>query len=314
MARTPPWRDLVGGIIAALVLVSIVVGTLLFARVGSMRGDKSILYVLTDEATGVLPGTEVWLAGQKVGLVKRISYRPAQTDTSQRLAIRMEIMADKLPYIRRNSRADIRAGGNLIGAPVVFISPGSSAAPPVDPGDSILTVPAGPIRPVFSRVTSLTPKMDTLAKATARLMAMMNSPSGAIGAFQERGIPRLARLNATLAAMNRQATTGDGTIGLAMRGDLGARMTSITARKDSLTALLSSGSGSIGRFQKDSTLMKSVTELKAELDSLKTLFGSGTFAKMKTDTALAAQMARMQVELTALMADVKKKPGRYIAF
>ena len=55
MARNLEWRDLKTGTIAFGVLVALAAGILFFARVGVMRGDKSSIYVLTDDAAGIRP-------------------------------------------------------------------------------------------------------------------------------------------------------------------------------------------------------------------------------------------------------------------
>ena len=73
---------------------------------------------------------------------------------------------------------------------------------------------------------------------------------------------------------------------------------------------MNSGRGNIGRFRKDSTLGKHISHLQAELDSLRG--GSGTMAKMRSDSTLRVEMTNMRAELAALMADIKKRPIRYI--
>src|SRR5689334_25448998 len=86
------------GVIAAIILV-----ILMFARVGGLHGKKVTLYVVTDEAPGVLAGTEVWLAGEKDGLVTDISFRPPGTDTLERLLIKTEFLQKALTHVRRDS-------------------------------------------------------------------------------------------------------------------------------------------------------------------------------------------------------------------
>ena len=76
MPRHLRWSELTGGIIATAVIVGLIVVIFLFARVGALHGKKVTLYVLTDDATGVLAGTEVWLGGKKEGVVKEIGPPP----------------------------------------------------------------------------------------------------------------------------------------------------------------------------------------------------------------------------------------------
>src|SRR6476620_7867963 len=135
MSRTYRWSELTVGLISAAAIIAFVLGILIFARVGALHGEKSSLVVLTDHAPGVLPGTEVWLAGEKIGQVDNIAFRPASTDTSLRLAINTNILTKYMPQVRKNAHADIRPGGNLIGSPVVYISSGTTDAPPAKSGD-----------------------------------------------------------------------------------------------------------------------------------------------------------------------------------
>src|ERR1700675_238401 len=113
MPRQLHWRELTAGIIAVAVIAVLTVAVLVFARVGGLHGKKVTLYVVTDEATGVLRGTAVWLAGQEAGLVKDISFRSPSTSKMERLIIRTEFLESALPSVRLDSYAQIRPAGSL---------------------------------------------------------------------------------------------------------------------------------------------------------------------------------------------------------
>src|SRR5216110_2345614 len=121
------WRELTGGIIAVIAIALLTIVILLFARVGALHGKKVTLYVVTDEAPGVLKGTEVWLAGEQEGLVKDVSFLPPTVDKGERILITTEFLKEAMPSVRRDSYAQLRPGGRLIGTPVVYISPGTTA-------------------------------------------------------------------------------------------------------------------------------------------------------------------------------------------
>src|SRR6266540_7519685 len=125
MREKTHWSDLRIGLIGAGVIAALDVFILLFARVGEMHGDKVTLYVVTADATGVLKGTDIWLAGQKIGQVQDVRFRPVSADTSERILIEAEILAERLSPIRRDTRAQIRPGKSMIGVPVVYLSGGS---------------------------------------------------------------------------------------------------------------------------------------------------------------------------------------------
>src|SRR5512138_567856 len=105
MARNLEWRDLKLGAIGLTIIVAGALSVLLFARVGALHGDTTDIYVVTDEAPGVLNGTEVWLSGEKVGLVRDVHFRSVNTDTLKRLAIHLEILSDRMPFIRKDAYA-----------------------------------------------------------------------------------------------------------------------------------------------------------------------------------------------------------------
>ena len=139
MAREIRWTELSIGLIGLAAVAATVLSILVFARVGALHGDTATLYVVTDNAVGVLPGTEVWLSGKKIGLVKEVRFRSTSTDTTERLAIETDILADQLHFIRKEAYVDIRPGGNLIGSPVVYIKAATLASPPVASGDTLFS-------------------------------------------------------------------------------------------------------------------------------------------------------------------------------
>src|SRR5947209_17246917 len=111
-----------------------------FARVGSLRGDTYRAYIVADQASGILKGTEVWLQGQKVGVVKNVAFRALQTDTAVQTVLEMEVLSQYKQYIRRDSRVEFKPGGTYLGAQVVALRIGSHAAPVLEAGDTLTRV------------------------------------------------------------------------------------------------------------------------------------------------------------------------------
>ena len=314
MPRTYQWSDLKIGLISAVGVVALAAGILVFARVGALHGDKSQLFVMTDHAPGVLPGTEVWLAGERIGLVKRIEFRPVTVDTSRRVAIEAEILSKYLSQIRKASHADLRPGGNLIGSPVVYISASTSASPPARSGDTINTISSGVMKDVGANVSHLVSRLTVLADSGSKAIALLNSEAGAAGAFTRDGLPRIASVTGTLSSLTRKASKGDGSAGLISRGNLGPRFRALLASKDSLTQLMTTGNGNLGRFHRDSTLAPTIARMRAEVDSLRNMIGSrnGAVARARSDTTLAIELTRVRAQLDSLMKDVKKHPRKYL--
>lgn len=314
MPRKYRWSELKVGLISGAVIIGLAAGILLFARVGALHGERSQLIVLTDHASGVLPGTEVWLAGEKIGLVKKISFRPVSADTSRRVSIETEILSQFMPQVRKNAHADIRPGGNLIGSPVVYIASGTLNMPPARNGDTIVTKSVGVIKDVGENVTQLVARLTVLTDSGSKALSLLNSEAGAAGAFTRRGLPRIASVTGTLSSLLSKASTGNGSAGLIARGDLGAKFRAITASKDSITRMMTSGSGNLGRFHRDSTLGPTIARLRSEVDSLRGMMGNktGGIGRLQSDSTLAGEMSKVRAQLDSLMKDVKKHPRKYL--
>jgi hypothetical protein len=315
MAREHTWSELRLGVISAAAIVAIVILTLLFARVGGVHGKKVTLYVVTDDATGILSGTEVWLAGRKTGLVKKIEFRPPSVDTTQRLLIKLETLEKELPNIRRDSWAQIRAGGSLVSTPVVYISAGSARFPQLHDGDTLHTRESSKIGDLASDITDVMPKIKGLTSEMGLLNAKISQPTGTVGNFRTHGIPALPAFGGTMSRLSAKAG-GNGTIGLAMRRNLMGRASRVMAQTDSIRALMASDKSSYGRFKKDTTLMTKAKGVMAEMDTLRGLMSDpvGTIAAAHPDSTLTRELARNRALLDSLMKDVKKHPLRYISF
>jgi hypothetical protein len=303
-------------LIAAAAIATVTVAVLLFARVGGLHGKKVTLYVATDEASGVLSGTEVWLAGEKEGLVKDIKFRPATVPESQRLLITTEFLSEALPNVRRDSYAQIRPGGSLIGAPVVYISPGTAGAPPLHEGDTIYARPPTETADLGKEVDSIGPAFAALGSVTGQLSDKIARPVGTIGNLRAEGLPDLADVSTGMSSLSARATQGNGTIDRTMRGNLQARAAHAMAAADSIRTLMSSNKGDLGRFRRDTTLVTKANRVLAEVDALRSLLSDpvGTIAAAHSDSALKRQLDHSHVLLASLIKDVKSHPMRYIRF
>jgi hypothetical protein len=310
------WRELTGGIIAAAVIAVITILTLVFARIGGLHGRKVTLYAVTDEAAGVLPGTEVWLAGQQQGVVREISFRPPSTDTTERLLIKMDFLEKGLPQVRRDSYAQLRPSGAIIGAKIVYISPGSVTSPALREGDTVHTRAKPQIIDLTGDVGKIEPALEELVSSVGELNAKLSSPAGTIGSVRTYGIPQMPEVGERMSRMAAKASRGSGTIGLATRNNLTSRASRAMAAADSIRTLVSSNKGSLGRFRRDTTLVTKANGVLAELDSLRAFASNplGSIGGAKSDSSLTRELARRRVLLASLIRDIKAHPLRYINF
>ena len=319
MPRPLRWSQLLPGTLALACLAALAAGVLLFARVGALRGETVRLYALTSQARGVIRGTEVWVAGQKVGLVETIRFRPPTADTAARVVLVLDVLKDYSRQIRRDSYGQIRAGGTLIGAPVVFISSGSPTAPLLADGDTLATRPQSDVDRAGARFALAAQDLPAIVTNLRTIGSQVTSARGTAGAIlkldpSER---QLGVLQERASRLTRSVTAGRGTVALALgRGDLAGRARAVIARTDSVRALLASSDASLGRFRRDSTLLRDLTEIQAEITITRALVAEprGTAGRLLVDSALVEQLARFDREVGLLVREVKRRPTRYIVF
>ena len=316
MPRKIHWSELRIGLIGAAAIAALVLSIMLFARVGELHGSKATLYVVTGDATGVLKGTEVWLSGQKIGLVRDVRFRPSSADTTERLVIESEILSDRLGTIRRDSRASIGPGTSMIGVPVVFVTAGSASSPGLRDGDTIHAALATNLTDIGETMGAAGAAASSLAVEVRGVASKLSDRRGTLGAITSRGMPAMTDAAGRMSALMSKARSGKGTIGLAMRGNFGARVSQAMAGADSIMTLASSGRGSVGRFRRDSTLVPKISGIIAEIDSLRAMASNpaGTMGRARGDSTLIRAMDRARASLDSLMKDVKSHPLRYISF
>lgn len=320
MARRLSWSDVRGGIIACIAMAVVVFVVMRYSRVGALHGETMTLYANVGQARGVLLGSEVWLSGQKIGKITDIRFRsPDVSDTASRIEIRMEVLAKYRSAIHRDAVAQIRNGGTIIGAPVMYMSPGTAKAPEIRPGDTVSTHPQADVEGTTGQFGAATREFPVIINNVKLLTEQLKSTEGTVGAFLHTpgapGIDQLKRARAQ-AGLLMDRMEGGGTVGQFMQGDLTGRANRVMARADSVRALLASENTSFGRIQRDSTLLNQVADIRNELSIIRALVDEprGTAGRVLRDSALTSAVTEAERQMSLLFADIKKHPLRYLKF
>jgi phospholipid/cholesterol/gamma-HCH transport system substrate-binding protein len=319
MPRRARWRELVVGLVGFAVILGVSVAVLVFARVGQLHGSTFRLFALTGEARGVIRNSEVWLGGQKVGVVKDVQFMSPNAPASDRLLIVMDVLSSARQGIRRNSTAQIRSGGTLISSPVVYLTIGTNATPSVAAGDTIRALPQSDLETMTSQFAIASREFPEIIDNVKLLDHQLHSVQGTLGAFAvEHGGIELTRAQEQAMQLMTRATSSSGTVGRALGGQtsLADQAQRAMARSDSIRALLASKNSSLGRFRRDSTLLNSVADVRSELDIVRSRLASpsGTLGRVRADSALVDAVAAAQREMTLILADLHRRPLRYIHF
>ena len=320
MARRTAWSNVRGGLIAITVIVGIAAATLKYARVGALRGDRMRLYAAVGAARGVLKGSEVWLLGQKVGQITGIRFRsPTESDTTARVLIEMEVLEKYAEALHRDSEAQVRTGGSVIGAMVVYLTPGSQGAPAIRDGDTLRAKPQSDVESATTRFGAATRELPAIMTNLKTIRAELKSTTGAAGALLRANAVDRGPLQTTgvqFARLRERLGSGRGSMSRIINGGLGARAARVMARADSVLALLGSSSTSFGRFRKDSTLIAEVADIRDELGEVRTSLAEsrGTAGRVLHDSAAFDALGDVHREMALLVADLKKHPLRYSPF
>lgn len=317
MARRLSWSDVRGGLIACLVIAAVSVAILKFMRVGALHGDTFPLYAIVGEARGVTKGSEVWLGGQKIGRITDIQFRsPASSDSASRLFIAMEVLEEHRHALRRDALAQIRSGGTIIGPPVVYLSPGTPRAGPLQPGDTVRTLVQSDVEDATTRMGEAAKEFPVIMANVQALRTQLQSSHGSAGAFLNGpGMGELGKARIQATRLMGHITGQGGSIGPIMNGGLTGRAGRVMARVDSVRALLSSRRTSLGRFRRDSTLLAEVDDIRNELTLVRASLDEsrGTVGRAMHDSALTNTLGEAQQQMSLLFADIKKHPLRYLS-
>jgi phospholipid/cholesterol/gamma-HCH transport system substrate-binding protein len=316
-ARRSGWRALLPGLVIVGLLAAFTLSVLVFARVGRLHGDTYRLYILTDAARGVIKGTEVWLAGQKVGLVKTIRFAPPGRDTLARLAIELEMLKEVQDLIRKDSFGQIRSGGSLIGAPVVYLTPGTSSTRALADGDTVAAKPQVDTEGLTSAVAMAGRQIPELIRDARRIGDELHTATSRISRLRDDDGLDLKVVGSRAAGITRRATSGQGALPRLMRErTVTARVSSAMRSVDTIRTLLASDTARLGRFKRDSTLLREIASVRDELSILRALVAEsrGTAGRVANDKAVTDALANAEKELTRTIEDIKRDPVRYVRF
>ena len=319
MAKQLRWGDLRTGLLATAVVVSAATVILAFGRVGTLHGKTFRLYIATSSARGVINGTEVWLDGEKVGLVRTVDFRPPTVSAKERLVIVADLLGSSQEHIRQDTRVQVRSGTTLIGDQVVNLSGGTAHSPAVRDGDTLIAIDQPDYEHMTSEMAAAAKQFPPILQNVKVLAAQLQSTEGTLGAFGlEHGNAPLARIERRTSRLLAQFDDSTGTLGMFINAspELEAKATHAIAQLDSIRTLLASKNHSLGRFKRDSTLKRDLERIRAELVAVGQLANSpqGTIGRLRTDSAITIGIRQNLASIDSLFADMKKHPFRYIAF
>jgi phospholipid/cholesterol/gamma-HCH transport system substrate-binding protein len=304
--------------LAALTLGAAAV--LVYARVGALHGETVRLYAAAARTDGILAGSEVWLGGQKVGLVDDVRFAPPAHDTTRRVILVLDVLKEYQAYIHRRAPVEIRAGSSIIGARVVHIGQvGGPGFTPARSGDTLLADVGSDAELLRLEAARAGSELPVIFDNVRLLGSHLRAARGTLGAFGVTGVPAVGTAATRAGALLGGMTNGNGTIGrIVSGGTLTERARHAAAAADSLRLSVQgtvAAPGSTPRIDR-AALQRAVASARAELEEVESLLAEsrGTVGRVQHDRALLEEVARARRELDALIADVQRNPLRYVNF
>jgi ABC-type transporter Mla subunit MlaD len=308
----PPWSKLIGGIVALVLLIGGALAIIAFARVGSLKGDTYVAYILADQANGILKGTDVWLQGQKVGVVKNVGFRSSPTDTMVRTVLQVEVMSPYKSFIKQDSRVEFKPGGSYVGAQVVALRIGSPTAPVLEAGDTLTRVSV--IDPDL-RQNELSAAGQDFPQIVTSLRAIGTDLTKTQSQFSTLGDHR-SGLSLVMKRVSEFDTRRRGTLSLVLRDRALANSAQLVlTRADSLLQITREP-GTLSHFKGDTALRIALARTRGELDSVRVRIAreDGAAGRYLSDDALRKDMEELSNQIAKTLADFGKRPERYSPF
>ena len=317
MRRSPSitWDQLRVGLVIAVAVLVLGVAIYKLGQSANLFHKRYELIAYVPDANGLREGGSVMVAGQLAGSVRKIEFLPVDADTTRNLRLILAVDDAVREQIRRDSRGKLRTLG-LLGDKVFEITPGTPRARPLVDGDTVSVVQALDYEAVIAQASSAVNDMVALTKDLRVITGGLVKGEGTVGqlltnrTLYDQLNGTLGRANAMLARFQNP----NGSVGRMLDDPtLYNRLVGVIGSTDSLVISLKDSKGTAGLLLRDTTLYRNMVGITRGADSLmRTLTnGQGTASKLLTDQTLYDQLNKLVNDLSAILADVRRDPGRY---
>ena len=279
-------------------LVVVAIGVLIFLILNA-SGDispfsrKINLRARFANADGLRRGSEVRLAGVRIGKVDDVRLLPPSDDPQAKVeaAFSIDSEIDGRPatdLIRNDSTARLGSPGILGNEKIISLTPGTAVGKPVNDGDLLLPGTEGS-------------NMEALTTSGNELVQQLN------------------KLSVQFTDIAKKVNEGQGTLGRFVNDEAFYNNLNATIRDtNDVIRQIESGQGSAGRFINDPALYNNVTAVSAQLQAIAEDLrrGRGTAGRLLTDEALyndaratIARFNRSVDEMNLIITDLRAGRG-----
>ena len=317
MRRSPSitWDQVRVGLVIAVALLMLGIAVYKLGQSANLFAKRYELIAYLPDANGLREGGSVMVAGQLAGTVTKIEFLPVDADTTRNLRLTLAVDAGIREQIRRDSRGKLRTMG-LLGDKVFDITPGTPRTQPLAEGDTVTVVQALDYEAVIAQASGAVTDMVALTRDLRTITCGLAKGEGTVGQLLTNR-ELYDQLNGTLGRANSMLArfqNPNGSVGRLLNDPaLYNRLVGVITSTDSLVLALNSSKGTAGLLLRDTTLYTNLTGITRGADSLMRSLtgGQGTASRLLTDQTLYDQLNKLVTDLSAVLADVRRDPGRY---
>ncbi len=315
-SSTLTWDQLRVGLVILVALFIAGISVYKLGQAANLFSRRYTLIAYLPDANGLKEGGAVMVAGQLAGTVRKIEFLPVDFDTSRNLKLTLAINEHVREQIRHDSKGRLRTLG-LLGDKVFDITPGTPRTAALAEGDSVPVTPSLDYEAVIAQASGAVTDMVALTKDLRAITSGIVRGQGSLGqlvtnrTLYDQLNSTLARANATLVGFQNP----NGTIGRLMNDPtLYTRLSGVITSTDSLVVSLNSSKGTMGMLLRDSTLYRNLVGVTRSADTLMKALssGQGTASKLLSDQTLYDQLTKLVADLSAILADMRRDPGKYM--
>lgn len=315
-SATLTWDQLRVGLVILVALGVLGVAVYKLGEAANLFSDRYELIAYLHDANGLRPGGAVLVAGQLAGTVTKIEFLPVDSDTTRNLKLTLAIDEGVREQIRRDSRGKLRSLG-LLGDKAFDITPGTPRAQVLVAGDTVTTIRAMDYEAVIAQASGAVTDLVALTRDMRTLTGGIVRGEGSLGqlvtnrALYDQLNSTLGRANTMLASFQNP----NGTVGRMLNDPaLYNKLIGVINNTDSLVVAIHSGKGTAGLLLRDTTLYRNLVGISQGADSLMKVVssGQGTVGKFLTDQTLYDHLNKLVVDLSALLAEIKADPSKYM--
>jgi ABC-type transporter Mla subunit MlaD len=309
--RSQNREALMGGIaLASLILAFLFIFFLADLKRMFTRTDD--LYVLMPSAAALKSGSLVWIAGRTVGQVKAITVRPPGTSSLQRVLIRIEVERRYREHIRRDSEVRVTSF-RVIGDPVLDITPGSRAAPAIQPNDTLRFRSEGTPNAAMARARSLHASFQQLLAESKSLTTRARDRSARSQHLSQQ-LAASARELRTFSLAVQQGplnTLSDPEFQQVMNGvasTIGELRHSFARAAERARTAQSEAEPGLRRLSaRADTIAQAIEQLQQAIAQ----GGGGLLTRAVTDSAIFKALHGAQAQLDSLVVETQRSPWRF---